>query len=559
MNLIKSKKYLFISIIIIASLFLFNFDNDEYYSDLSKNYDLFTNVLKEVNVNYVEEVKLNDLVKNGINGMLKDLDPYTVFVEEDDKESIDVISSGRYTGFGISVNNINNYLYVTDIVKDMPAYKSGMLIGDILFSIDGDTVQYLNGSELRKYSKGEVGTEANIIVLRQNNSNLDTLNLIINRDYVKVQNVTQTLLLNDSIGYLELLRFNKDAKEEFKNSLLELKSKNVKNIIIDLRNNPGGLLDAAIGICENFLPIGSEIVSTKGKTKRSIVSYKSQNQPIISDIKLAILINQNSASASEIVAGAIQDYDRGILVGTKSFGKGLVQSIFNLPFNNTLKITTARYYTPSGRCTQKIDYNLKDKQSKSDLLKTDLLKTDTYKTKNGRIVKEFVGINPDVVIEEEKYSQIVKDIYNNNLVFLFVNTLSIHKTQNESMKYDFDNKKQWDTILINFRNYLVKQKFILKTSELELLKNLEKELKKNNYSENLTSELTIIEALINKEYFNNYEKNKLEIKRLLFDEIISRIDKNENYKVTQKLMDKYVIESINNFENKKYNSILNIH
>lgn len=553
MNLVKNKKYFYISILVIISIFLFSFDNDEYYSELSKNYDLFTNVLKEVNTNYVEDVKLNDLVKNGINGMLKDLDPYTVFVEEENKESIDIISSGKYTGFGISVNNINNYLYITDIVKDMPAYKSGMLIGDILFTIDGDTVQFLNSSDLKKYSKGEVGTEANIFVLRQNNNNLDTVQLVIKRDFVKVQNVTQAILLNDTTGYLELLRFNKDAKEEFKNSLLYLKSKNIKNLVIDLRNNPGGLLDAAIGICENFLPNGSEIVSTKGKTKRSIVSYKSQNKPIVSDTKLAILINQNSASASEIVAGAIQDYDRGILVGTKSFGKGLVQSIFNLPFNNTLKITTARYYTPSGRCIQKIDYSHQDKKSKSELLKSEI-----YKTKNGRVVKEFVGINPDIIIEEEKYSQIVKDIYNNNLIFLFVNTLNVHKTQNDLSKYDYENKKQWDSILINFRNYLMKQKFILKTTELELIKNLEKELKSNHYSDNLISELTVIESLINKEYYNNFEKNKNEIKRLLFDEIISRIDKNENYKVSQKLMDRYVIEAINNFENKKYNSILNL-
>lgn len=571
------------AVILMASVSIFGI-NDDFYEEVSKSYDVYTAILKDITTNYVEEVPVGMLLKSSLDGMLSELDPYSVYIDEDEKESVEIISTGKYTGLGMTVGNVDNKLYVTDILDNMPAQEAGLKIGDILYIIDKDTVLSLKSKDLKLYTSGEQGSIADVIVLRESEINgkiaFDTINLKIKRDLIKVKNVNTFTILQDSIGYIELTRFTRDAAKEFKDAVLELKAKNINNLVIDLRNNPGGLLDGAVGITELFVDEGAEIVSTRGRTKRSQYSYKSKNPPIAKDMKLTILINQYSASASEVVAGALQDYDRGVLIGKRSFGKGLVQSIFNLPHNKTLKLTTSKYYTPSGRCIQKIDYSkvnrntyeeddyeeyyvqndaknednndVKNLNSQSTKDKSKDTKSEIqYFTKNGRKVNEQTGISPDIYVNEKETSDFVNNIERNGYFFLFANRL-ILKLNNDPTK--LNSPKFWESNLKNFKDYLLDVKLINKSKEMELIKALDNELKKD-YSEGVKMEMSLLENLIKNEFYNKFEANKKDIISKLKYEVLKRLNNNE-LRNELLLEDEYIATALKNFTTEKYNKTL---
>ena len=576
-------KILLAAAVVIAMVSIYA-ANDTFYQEMAESFDVYSAVIKEVNINYVDELNINKLLRNSLDGMLSELDPYSVYLEEQEKESVEIISTGKYTGLGITVANIEGNLYITDILKDMPAYESGAKIGDMLFIIDNDTVQKLKSKDLKPYTSGTQGTFAAVKVIRQNfnqeNKSFfnDTVSLSVKRDFIKVKNIKTISKLNDSIGYLKLERFSREAANEFRVATEEFKKQGVSNLIIDLRDNPGGLLEAAVGISELFLPEGSEIVSTRGRTKRSQYSYKSKKAPLTSDMKLAVLINQNSASASEIVAGAIQDYDRGLLVGKRSFGKGLVQSIFTLPYNRTLKLTTAKYYTPSGRCIQKIDYSQnnqtpqsnskKDYENESDNeneeyeeikpnSKTEAKpNTELYYTKNGRKVTEQLGITPDVFVNQNEVSYFTQNIERSGLLFLYGNQLQAENSY--FLKTDFNSKKFWENSYTKLKEFLIKNKLFEKSRELDAIKNLEKEVKENKYSDNIFAEISLVENLITKEYYTQFDKNKEELIKLIKLEVLKRTFDNSYLMNTLLLDDEFVITSIENLKSPKYKKLLSI-
>lgn len=574
-HILKNRILILTAVVFIAGFSIFAV-KDDFYEEVSKSYDIYTAILKDITTNYVDEVPVGILLKSSLEGMLAELDPYSVYIDEDEKESVEIISTGKYTGLGMTVGNIDNKLYVTDILEGMPAQEAGLKIGDILFIIDKDTVLSLKSKDLKPYTSGQQGTFADVIALREKENNgkivFDTVNLKIKRDFIKVKNINTFTILQDSIGYIELTRFTRDAAKEFKDAVLELKSKNINNLVIDLRNNPGGLLEGAVGITELFVEEGSEIVSTRGRTKRSQYSYKSKTPPIAKDMKLTILINQYSASASEVVAGALQDYDRGVLIGKRSFGKGLVQSIFNLPHNKTLKLTTSKYYTPSGRCIQKIDYSkvnrysddeeYYDENEENDEIEQNIENTRKkidpqeknaiqYFTKNGRKVSEQTGISPDIYVNEKETSDFVNNIESNGFFFLYANKLMI-KINNDVTK--LNSPKFWESNLKNFKDYLVEVKFISKSKEMELIKSLDNELKKD-YSEGVKMEMSLLENLIKNEFYNKFESNKKDIISKLKFEVYKRL-KNDELRNELLLEDEFISTALKNFITEKYNKTL---
>lgn len=356
------KKYTIIISILAASFILFGFNDLDYFK-VNKGFEVFSAILKEVNKNYVSEIDSEELFDAAINGMLDELDPYTSYYPEKDKEDIELITFGQYVGFGINIRHINERVTVTGISDDFMAYESGLRVGDILYMIEDSQVEYLSSEELKKFTQGTSNSIANVKVIRLQ----DTVDIKLTRHNVEVSNISYYGLLNDGIGYIKLERFSRNSANQFRKAYFDLfHSNDLKGLVIDLRDNPGGLLEAALDICEMFVPKGSIMLSTKGRTNIRNYTYKSYSEPIDLETPLCVIINENSASASEIVAGCLQDYDRAIITGEQSFGKGLVQTVMELPYNSNLKITTAKYYTPSGRCIQKIEYNNIEK----DLLDT---------------------------------------------------------------------------------------------------------------------------------------------------------------------------------------------
>ncbi|MDC1067721.1 S41 family peptidase [Candidatus Kapabacteria bacterium] len=443
---------------IITAIFLLGLLTSSQNEDLfklNKTFDIYGAVVRDINEYYVEDVNPELLLKNSLTGMLKELDPYTEYYEEQDKEKIEIITNGNYVGFGINIKKIDNQIVVSGFANDFIAFNDGLRIGDILYKVDSTVVLNLNSSELKKYSQGTPGSIADVKVIRKS----DTLSLLLKRHKVEMENIAYYGRTQKGMGYIKLSRFTRGAADELESAVLDLQKRNIKGIIIDLRDNPGGLLDEAVRICELFVPKNTMIVSTKSKNINKSFNYQSRSEPINSTIPIAVLINKGSASASEIVAGCLQDNDRGVIIGRNSFGKGLVQTIIKLPYNSSMKITTARYYTPSGRSIQRKDYYNK--------IKSD---TATFYTVGGRPMFERRGISPDSIIAKKKFTDFVTKIYNDDLIFKFGNRIS----------YEFDktgfvpnhNFEISDSLLNVFKEFISDSDYIYKTKSNKLIEDL---------------------------------------------------------------------------------------
>lgn len=382
-----------------------------FYSKMGRSMDAFGAVLREVSTTYVDEVDPQLLIEAGIEGMLDKLDPYTVYVPSEDKEDLELISSGIYTGFGITVASRDSILLITNVRENYPAAKAGIRIGDQLLSIAGVRVDTLSPKELRRHTRGKDGQEAELKFLREGRS--DTITITIPRAEMIVENVAFSDVLPGDIGYIHLTRFSRYAPMEVRRHIGMLRERAaLKGLILDLRDNPGGLLDAAVGIVETFVPRGSVIVSTRSRDANDTRTIRSENNPLEPSLPLAVLINERSASASEVVAGAIQDLDRGVVVGRRSYGKGLVQTVVPLPNDASLKVTTARYYTPSGRSIQRIDFAaLRGSTSKHDTL--------LFNTRNGRVVRELHGIEPDTSVSDSLFPAALEYLLEEDVFFRF--------------------------------------------------------------------------------------------------------------------------------------------
>lgn len=407
------KKIRGIVLVILVGISVFAFTPVSNYFEIAKNLDIFATLFKEVNTYYVDDIDPEKMINTGIEAMLSSLDPYTNYIPEEDLDDYRTMTTGQYAGIGSLIGKVNGKNVVTMPNKGFPAEKAGIKIGDEIISVDGVNVENKSIGEISKLLKGRANTKVVVTVKRYGMATLIDLHII--RGKIIIDNVPYYGIVSETVGYIRLSDFTTNASNEVKRALKELKKLGASSIVLDIRGNPGGLLHEAINICNIFLPKGQDVVSTRGKLKEWNKTYKTLNFPVDDKIPLAVLTNHSSASASEIVSGVIQDYDRGIVVGRKTFGKGLVQTTRPLTYNAQLKVTTAKFYTPSGRCIQALDYSHRNPDGSVGEI-PDSLKT-AYTTKNGRTVYDGGGVDPDISLQNEFLAPITISLIQKGLIF----------------------------------------------------------------------------------------------------------------------------------------------
>ena len=479
---------------------------------IAKNLDIFFSLFRELNTFYVDTIDPDKLIKAGIDNMLKTLDPYTVYFPESEADEFAIMTTGKYGGIGSLVRPSGDYVVISEVYKGFPADKVGIKPGDILKKVDGTSLKGLSTEKVSERLKGNPGTEINVTIER---SGKET-DYPLKREKIIMPSVPYWGMIDSKTGYIRFTSFTQGCIEDVKTALNSLKNSNAQQIILDLRGNPGGLLTEAVEIVNLFVAEGNEVVFTKGKEKQFYANYKTTKQPVDEKIPLAIIINRSSASASEIVAGAIQDLDRGIIVGQRSYGKGLVQVERPLSYNTQLKVTIAKYYIPSGRCIQARDFSHPNEDGSVGIIPDSLI--SEFKTKNGRIVKDGGGITPDIEILPDPLSQISSELFLRNYIFDFAtNYYWAHPDIKSPDQFKFTDQDYND-----FKTFLLNRNFNYKTGTEESLNDLITNAKKEKYYD------------IHKELFNDLEKDvahnldqdlkmfKNEITDLLEDEIVSR-------------------------------------
>jgi len=536
-------KYGFLGIILIVSLGLYAFQDSVYFK-INKAFDIFGALYREIAANYVTEVDVDELMKSGIQGMLQSLDPYTVFYEEAETETIDMLTTGSYVGVGISVNILDSMLTVVDVNEGYSVQKSGLRVGDRIYKIDSTFVLRSTSEDLRDFTKGIPGTQLKMWVIRDGTS--DTLLFTLKREQIQLKNISYYGII-DSVAYIKLEGFTKSSADELRTALYTLKNRyKFSGIMLDLRDNPGGLLESAVSVCEMFVPKSSTIVTTKGRNNE--YSYKSMVEPIVPTTPLVVLINQRSASASEVVAGAIQDLDRGVIVGRLSYGKALVQSIFALPYQTNLKITTAKYFTPSGRCIQRL--NLINKRFSKDKNGDNIIDTNVFYTSGGRKVLEYKGIMPDTTVDEEHIPEQIKSLAENNYFFDFAN---IYCSNLNSLPENF----KADTKLVdNFIKYVEKHGKSNKSYMDVRLESLAKAAKEEGFSEYFSKQLGSLGKKITDEEKIILKKNSDLVERILNMEILRRLGTDESFFKENLAHDKDVLTAIDIIKTSRYKKIL---
>ncbi|MCL2245754.1 MAG: S41 family peptidase, partial [Lentimicrobiaceae bacterium] len=385
--------------------------------DIAKNADIFISILKELNAKYADEINPTDLVTKAISGMLETLDPYSVYYPESKIEEFKLMTTGQYGGIGALIQPHGNEVVILEPYENSPAHKVGLRAGDIILKINGQSVRDKNSSDVSTILKGQPGTSLNIEIERPTDGKKYSFS--VKREDIKFPSVPYSGMLNEQIGYINLNQFTEKASSEVKDAFLKLKGQGMKYLILDLRNNGGGLLHEAVNIMNIFVDQNIKIAETKGKIKEQNNVFKTRNVVVDKDIPVVVLVNEASASSSEIVAGAFQDLDRGVIIGKKTFGKGLVQNIVPLSYNTSFKITVSKYYIPSGRCVQNVDYFNRDTLGAAPHIPDSL--ATPYKTKNGRTVYDKGGIEPDIATPDSIPSNILIALVVNNVIFDFCN------------------------------------------------------------------------------------------------------------------------------------------
>lgn len=416
----------------------------EKYFEVAKSLDIFATLFKEVNAYYVDEVEPEKLVRKGIDAMLASLDPYTDYISEDEMESFRITTTGQYGGVGAMIGIINKKIVITQPYKNFPAFKGGIKVGDELIAIDGKNVQGKPTSEVSSLLKGQPKTEVELKVRRYGKK--DDFVLKITREKINVSNIAYQGLIEPDIAYIRLDDFTPGASYEVAEALIELKEEGATKLILDLRENPGGLLHEAVNIVSLFIPKGLEVVSTKGKVNEWNKIYKTLNNPLDTEIPMVVLTSRGSASASEIVAGTLQDYDRAVLIGEKTFGKGLVQTTRPLSYNAQLKVTTAKYHIPSGRCIQALDYTHR-KDDGTVMKFADSLKIE-FKTKNGRTVYNGGGLDPDIKVEKDYMGTITSELLESGLIFEFASKYCGENSAPDDLRSFKISEKEYDKFVM---------------------------------------------------------------------------------------------------------------
>ncbi|PWJ55265.1 carboxyl-terminal processing protease [Dyadobacter jejuensis] len=509
------RKYLrtaWLALPLLAGLALVSFRQDDRLFEIAKNLDIYATLFKELNAYYVDEINPNKLIKSSIDNMLKTLDPYTVYYAEDDIEDYMTMTTGKYNGIGAMVSSAEGKHQVMMVYEGTPAQKAGLQLGDEIIKINDVDIENREDFDTGKLLRGQTQTSVKLTIRRFGNPTPIVINL--SRDVVKVTNVPYYGMIADGVGYIDLKDFTATASREVRNAFQELKGQGMKSLVLDLRDNPGGLLNMAIEISNIFVAKGEEIVSTKGKVSEWNKTYTAYNPALDTEIPMVVLTNNRSASAAEIVAGVMQDYDRGVLIGQRTYGKGLVQTTRDLSFNTKMKITTAKYYIPSGRCIQAIDYSHRNEDGSVGKLPDSLM--TSFKTRNGRVVYDGGGILPDILTERETYSPLAIALGRNRLFFDYaVEYHSKHATIATAAKFHLSDA-EYDA----FVKWLSDKEYDY-TSQVERdLASLEESAKKEKSYESIQGQLAALQSKLTHNKDNDLQLFKAEIKNILEEEII---------------------------------------
>ncbi|MFY0712161.1 S41 family peptidase [Seonamhaeicola sp. NFXS20] len=506
-KIVKNK---FVLITLATTIFISTtaFKND--FFEIAKQIEIFTTLFKELNMNYVDETNPGDLMDTAIKSMLADLDPYTNFMNEQDVEAARINNTGDYTGIGAKVKTFKDKLVIVEPYKDYPADKAGLKAGDEIIKVGNTLIKDYkeNSSDLLK---GTAGTKVEVTYKRQGK----TATATIERAEVEIKAVPHFSMIDDNTGYIVLSKFNRKAHKETDYALRDLKAQGAKRIILDLRGNPGGLLNEAIKIVNLFVPKGQLVVTTKSKVKKYNKTYYTQSEPIDTEIPLVVLIDGKSASASEIVSGSLQDLDRAVIVGSRSFGKGLVQRPKQLTYGTQVKITISRYYTPSGRCIQSLDYWNRDENGKAVRVKQE--NYNEFKTKNGRKVFDGGGVFPDVAFDASKNATVTNAIVNDDLVFNYAT--NYYYNHNINNLNDF---KLTDADFSDFKTYLKTNNFSFKTQTEKALYKAFEAAANEELDDNIEKDFNTLISNLNRSKEDIINENKNFLLDLLTEEIVKR-------------------------------------
>tara|TARA_B110000459_G_scaffold201911_1_gene253691 strand:- start:763 stop:2403 length:1641 start_codon:yes stop_codon:yes gene_type:complete len=540
----KNLKVVFLIPIILALSSSQKLEKD--YFEISKNLKLIASVYEKINNYYVDEVIPGRVMKMGIEAMLKSLDPYTVYISESQIEDFRFTTTGEYGGIGANIKKRKNKVLISELYENSPALKSGILAGDEILTIDGIKISSKTLEETGNLLKGPAESSINIEIKRRNKIQIKK----VKREQIQIPAVSFFKKIQSNTGLVKLNSFTRTASMEFSKALKELQKKDVKNLIIDLRSNGGGLLNEAVKIVNFFVPKGQEVVSTKSRINEMNRSYTTQNIPFAKNLSLIVLIDEYSASASEIVAGSLQDLDKAVIVGNTSFGKGLVQQTKPVSFGGQIKLTVAKYYTPSGRCIQKLDYS--SMQGSSKKIEDSLVKS--FKTKNGRKVSDSRGIEPDKKVEEEYLSVITETLLVKDIVFEFVNN-NIDFYNEDSLSPESFSLS--DSAYKSFVNFTLNKRINYKTGSSFQLNELKKTAKKEKYLKENELIFQTLDSIFKVDIQKDLMKNKEEIKFFLENELISRKHFQKGRMEASLKKDKYMQKALEILNNKdEYNKIL---
>jgi carboxyl-terminal processing protease len=500
----------------IALVSFFSFGFVDSYFELSKNLDIFATLLRELNTYYVDDIKPGDLIKKGIDEMLNTLDPYTEFYAESDIEDYRMMVTGQYGGIGSLIRQKGDYVMVGEPYEGFPAQKAGLMSGDVITEIDGKSIKGKNTSDVSKLLKGQANTTLKVLIEREGEKK--PFEVTLTREEIKIKNVPYYGVVGDgTIGYIKLTGFTENAAKEVKTAFEELKSKNnIKALIFDVRDNGGGLLKESVDIVNTFVSKDQNIVEQKGKVKEMNRIHKAMYAPVDTTMPIVVLANKNSASASEIVTGSLQDLDRAVVVGQRTFGKGLVQQTIPLTYGTQMKVTTAKYYTPSGRCIQELDYIHKNTAGKAEHIPDSLIRE--FKTKNGRSVYDGSGIFPDITLEPRQYALITAAIVSKNHIFDYATKYrASHPSIASSKEFALTEDEYKD-----FINYLSDKTYDYTTKSEKSIDDLKKNAETEKYFDNIKTEYDNLKKDILLHKKDDITKYKPEIKDILEEEIASR-------------------------------------
>ena len=482
--------------------------------EIAKNLDIYATLLRQLNENYVDELNVGDLVRTSIDAMLDELDPYTVYYPESELEEFKLMTTGQYGGIGALIQQDSDYVIISEPYENTPAMESGLQAGDRIIAIDGKSTKGKSVSDVSTALKGQPGTVVKLTIQPYGKRSSTTKE--IERREIKLPSIAYSGMLKDGIGYIRLNQFTENAGREVKESFLKLKEQGMNRFVLDLRGNGGGLLNEAVNIVNLFVPKGELVVSTKGKQQHLNQQYYTPNEPVDTEKPIAVLVDGGSASASEIVAGTLQDMDRAVIIGERTYGTGLVQNVLPLSYNSRMKVTVSKYYIPSGRCIQKIDYQHKDSNG-VNLRKADSNAT-AFKTRHGRTVYDYGGVEPDIKVKNESYSTVLLALMSEKMIFNYANEFKLnHKSIPPVAEFTFT-----DAMYTDFLNYVGKRNIVYETFTEKELKRLETAVKDDKMEKALQTEIEALKKAVERDKATDMQKYRKEISEMLYMEIVSR-------------------------------------